>query len=697
MIAPFQFARVGVSAPCPRPAQCAPVGCRTFREASSRTRRKTGLQRTLRPSIHVPRAEAESSDQELFALHEELLQQIAERKKLHQNLMNRLKKEPALTNAGDAPQTKPEQEQQLQQSENQIHQAEAQEQQVKQQLQQRQQSSSTKQSPSSFTFEPSPATAPRSMRPKQAQRQAEPPQPQPQPQQEQQQSGQSDQHQQDRWHDNPNAMKVVLVGSECAPWSKTGGLGDVMGALPKALSRRGHRVMVVAPRYGEYAEGWETGVRRQMRVFGGDQQVGYFHGYIDGVDYVFVDHPCFHNLGDNIYGGDRMQIAFRCALLCKAALEAVWHVPCGGVHYGDDNLVYIANDWHTALLPVYLQAHYRDYGQMTYARSLLVIHNIAHQGRGPLAELANMEVPSQYTHMFQLDDPIGGEHMNIMKAGIMTAHRVVAVSHGYAWECQTQEGGWGLDAILRDSSWKFRGIVNGMDYNEWSPQQDKHLQSDGYVNYNKDTLREGKARCKEALQREMGLPVGAHIPMLGFIGRLDYQKGVDLIRDNHGWMMGEGVQLILLGSGREDLEQSLREMEQHRQDQCRGWVGFSVRMAHRITAGCDILLMPSRFEPCGLNQLYAMAYGTVPVVHAVGGLRDTVSPYNPYENTGTGWTFDWADSGNFRDAVGNALYTFREFRDSFEALQKRGMDQDMSWDNAAKTYEEVLVAAKYQW
>lgn len=649
----------------------------------------------------VTHSQAESSDKELWELHEELLQQIAERKKLHQNLMNRLKKEPAAATAGQSHQTAPEREQQLQQSENQLHQAEAQEQQVKQQLEDRQKSSSSRQStPSSVTFSSGSSTTSRSMRPNQKQQESPPTSPQAPPQQHEQQKQhqqQPSQTQSEQKQDNPNAMKVVLVGAECAPWSKTGGLGDVMGALPKALSRRGHRVMVVAPRYGEYAEGWETGVRRQMRIFGGDQEIGYFHGYIDGVDYVFVDHSCFHHLGDNIYGGDRMQIAFRCALLCKAALEAVWHVPCGGTHYGDDNLVYIANDWHTALLPVYLQAHYRDYGQMTYARSLLVIHNIAHQGRGPMAELGPFEVPPSYTELFRLDDPIGGEHMNIMKAGIITAHRVVAVSHGYAWECQTPEGGWGLDQILRDSSWKFRGIVNGMDYSEWSPQHDVHLQTDGYQNYSQENLREGKAKCKEALQRELGLPVGAHIPMLGFIGRLDYQKGVDLIHENHGWMMGEGVQLILLGSGRADLEQALREMEEHRQDQCRGWVGFSVRMAHRITAGCDILLMPSRFEPCGLNQLYAMAYGTVPVVHAVGGLRDTVKPYNPYDNSGTGWTFNCADPGNFRDAIGNALYTYREFRDSFEAIQKRGMEQDLSWDHAAEKYEEVLLAAKYQW
>jgi len=456
--------------------------------------------------------------------------------------------------------------------------------------------------------------------------------------------------------------------------------------------------MVVVPRYANYEDAWETGVRQRMRVFHQDHEVGYFHGFVDGVDYVFVDHQAFRAVGDDIYGGNRQEIQFRYALLCKAALEAPWIVPCGGSPYGDDSLVFIANDWHTALLPVYLQAHYRDHGKLTYARAVFVIHNMAHQGRAPMDDLRNFEIPDNYTELFRLYDPIGGEHMNIMKAGMATAHRMVAVSHGYAWECQTQDGGWGLDGVVRENAWKLRGVVNGIDVKDWNPALDVHLDSvDGYERYSIATLAKGKAACKAALQRELGLPVDPNIPMLGFIGRLDYQKGVDLICDNYEWLMGEGVQLVMLGSGREDLEGALRDMESRNHDKCRGWVGFSTKMAHRITAGADILLMPSRFEPCGLNQLYAMAYGTVPVVHAVGGLRDTVRNFDPFENTGTGWTFERAEAHAFRHALGNALYTYREHRQSFEGLQKRGMEQDLSWEHAAELYEEVLLQAKYQW
>lgn len=321
---------------------------------------------------------------------------------------------------------------------------------------------------------------------------------------------------------------------------------------------------------------------------------------------------------------------------------------------------------------------------------------MAYQGRGPMSELDLFEIPSHYSPSFELDDPIGGEHMNLMKAALVHSHRIVAVSHGYAWECQTQEGGWGLDSILREQSWKLCGILNGIDQSLWSPDRDPHLQSDDYSNYSMDSL-DRKTTCKAALQRQMGLKVDPEVPLLGFIGRLDYQKGVDLIRDSYEWLMEQEIQLVLLGSGRPDLESALHEMEDRNPDHCRAWVGFSSEMAHRITAGCDILLMPSRFEPCGLNQLYAMKYGTVPVVHAVGGLRDTVIPFDPFEDSGTGWTFDWMEKSCFQQAMYNAIKTFREFPDSFRLLQQRGMAQNFGWENSALQYNEVLKAAKYQW
>ncbi|GLJ50083.1 hypothetical protein SUGI_1065240 [Cryptomeria japonica] len=494
-----------------------------------------------------------------------------------------------------------------------------------------------------------------------------------------------------------NVMNIILVAAECAPWSKTGGLGDVAGALPKALARRGHRVMVVAPRYGDYQEATDAGVCKRYKIHGQDMEVRYSQAYIDGVDFVFINSPTFQGFQNNIYGGNREDILKRMVLFCKAAVEVPWHVPCGGVCYGDGNLVFIANDWHTALLPVYLQAYYRDHGLMQYTRSVLVIHNLAHQGRGPLDDYKFLDLPEHYLDNFRLYDPVGGEHLNIFLAGLKTAHRIVAVSHGYAGECQTTEGGWGLHEVIKENSWKLRGIVNGIDDKEWSPELDVHLKNDGYVNYSIETLETGKPACKAALQKELGLPVRSDVPLISFIGRLDHQKGVDIIAEAMPWMVEQDLQLVMLGTGRADLENMLRSFEGQYRDKVRGWVGFSVTTAHRITAGSDILLMPSRFEPCGLNQLYAMRYGTIPIVHAVGGLRDTVKAFDPFSETGLGWTIDRAESSCLIHSLGNALWTYRDFKESWLGIQKRGMSQDLSWDNAAQQYEEVLLAAKYQW
>ncbi|WOK95615.1 soluble starch synthase 2-2, chloroplastic/amyloplastic-like [Canna indica] len=495
----------------------------------------------------------------------------------------------------------------------------------------------------------------------------------------------------------PNVMNVIVVAAECAPWSKTGGLGDVVGALPKALARRGHRVMVVAPRYGNYAEPMPIGDLKRYKVDGQDMEVTYYHAYIDYVDFVFVDCPVFHHIENDIYGGNRLDILKRMVLFCKAAIEVPWNVPCGGVCYGDGNLVFIANDWHTSLLPVYLKAYYRDNGFMIYARCVLVIHNIAHQGRGPLDDFSYVDLPGHYMDLFKLYDPIGGEHFNIFAAGLKAADRVVTVSHGYSWEVKTPEGGWGLHNIINENDWKFQGIVNGIDTQSWNPKFDKHLNSDGYTNYSLESLQTGKAQCKAALQRELALPVRDNVPILAFIGRLDHQKGVDIIADAMPWLAGQDIQLIMLGTGRSDLEDMLRRFEDDHRDKVRAWVGFSVKMAHRITAGADVLLMPSRFEPCGLNQLYAMMYGTIPVVHAVGGLKDTVHQFDPFNETGLGWTFDGAEASRMTEALGHCLNTYRNYKASWEGLQRRGMMQDLSWDNAAQRYEEVLVAAKYQW
>ncbi|KAM0914345.1 hypothetical protein ACQ4PT_011549 [Festuca glaucescens] len=402
----------------------------------------------------------------------------------------------------------------------------------------------------------------------------------------------------------------------------------------------GENVMnVVVPRYGDYEEAYDLGIRKYYKAAGQDLEVNYFHAYIDGVDFVFIDAPLFRHRQHDIYGGSRQEIMKRMILFCKVAVE----------------------------------------------------------GRGPVAEFPYTDLPEHYLEHFKLYDPVGGEHANYFAAGVKMADQVVAVSRGYLWELKTVEGGWGLHDIIRQNDSKIHGIVNGIDNEEWNPEVDVHLQSDGYTNYTLRTLDAGKRQCKEALQRELGLEVRGDVPLIGFIGRLDGQKGVEIIADAMPWIVSQDVQLVMLGTGRDDLERMLRHFECQHNDKVRGWVGFSVPLAHRITAGADVLVMPSRFEPCGLNQLYAMAYGTIPVVHAVGGLRDTVSPFDPFGDSGLGWTFDRAEAQKLIEALGHCLNTYRNYGQSWRGLQERGMSQNFSWEHAAKLYEDVLVKAKYQW
>ncbi|CAI0452455.1 unnamed protein product [Linum tenue] len=500
------------------------------------------------------------------------------------------------------------------------------------------------------------------------------------------------------------AHSIVFVTSEAAPYSKTGGLGDVCGSLPIALAARGHRVMVVSPRYlhspedDTFAAALDADCRIKIACFGGEQEVAFFHEYRDLVDWVFVDHPSYHRPG-NPYGdingafGDNQ---FRFALLCYAACEAPLVLPLGGFTYGQKCL-FMVNDWHAGLVPVLLAAKYRPYGVYKDARCILVIHNLAHQGVEPAVTYGNLGLSPEWygalgwvfpewARAHALDT---GEAINVLKGAIVTSDRILTVSKGYAWEITTVEGGNGLNELLSTRRIVLNGITNGIDVNEWDPSSDKHLEA----HYSADDLS-GKVQCKIALQKELGLPVRPECPMIGFIGRLDYQKGVDLIRWGIPELLHDDVQFVMLGSGDKMYEGWMREAEAAHKDKFRGWVGFNVPISHKITAGCDILLMPSRFEPCGLNQLYAMRYGTIPVVHGTGGLRDTVQTFDPFakdgKGDGTGWTFSPLAVDSMLWALRTAISTYRDHKESWEAMMKRGMEKDYSWENAAVQYEQVF-------
>jgi starch synthase len=502
---------------------------------------------------------------------------------------------------------------------------------------------------------------------------------------------------------------IVFVSSEVAPWSKTGGLADVVGALPPALAKRGHRVMVVAPRYMNgtaldrlYDGALDANCRIKVTCYSGMHEAAFFHQYKDGVDWVFVDHPCFHRPGTP-YGdqtgafGDNM---FRFTLLSHAACEAPLVLPCGGFPYGE-KVVFLANDWHAGLVSPLIASKYRRHGVYKDARVVYEIHNLLHQGVEPMTTFGALGLPEDWAgalkwvypeHMraHPLDK---GETVNLLKGAVCTADRVMTVSANYAFEITTPEGGCGLESVLNTRKGKLDGVVNGIDLDEWNPKSDEFLPA----HYSASDLA-GKALCKAALQKELGLPVRADVPLIGFIGRLDWQKGPELIRDAIGAIMGQDVQLVMLGAGRWDLQEFLKGTENAHREKFRGWVGFSVAVSHRITAGADILLMPSKFEPCGLNQLYAMRYGTVPVVHATGGLIDTVKAYSDTaaeedESIGTGFLFSPGNSDAMMGALNAALRLYREKPERFRALMRAGMRRDSSWLAVAARYEQIFAWA----
>lgn len=492
-------------------------------------------------------------------------------------------------------------------------------------------------------------------------------------------------------------MNIAFIAAEVAPWSKTGGLGDVCGALPIALAASGaHRILTVSPRYKDYPDVVDTGVRVQLHLFGQNHEVRFFRAVKSSspnCHHLFVDHPSFRRAG--IYGdsngayGDNL---FRFALLSRAGIEAAALVPLFGTPASNggpasleearfplgEDVVFHVNDWHTALVPLYLEALYRPAGRFRRAGTVLGIHNAGHQGNFAAHQFPGLDISSRWWP--QLD--MNGE-LNLLKTGAVLADKLIAVSPNYAREI-CGELGFGLGGIFSARGRDLLGIVNGVG-EDWNPATDPHIAA----NFSADDLS-GKALCKRALQRELGL-AERDVPILAVIARLDPQKGVDLLMQALPWLMQHDLQLVILGSGNKALEQQMREMEWTYPDKARGWVGFNEALAHRIEAGADLFLMPSRFEPCGLNQIYSMRYGTVPVVHATGGLADTVETLDPSRDRGTGWAFRHFDVQPFIDALGWSLLTWWRFPDAWRAMQQRGMRSDWSWERSAERYEAVYA------
>jgi starch synthase len=470
-------------------------------------------------------------------------------------------------------------------------------------------------------------------------------------------------------------MEILFVASEVAPLSKTGGLGDVAGALPAALAALGHAVSVVSPRYGtiDAARHGFQAVHRAIRVRGEHTTVwarrqGNLAHYLVEHDHFFGSRRGLYGEGPQEYGDNAERFAF----LCRGALEA----PAA---FGLRPQVLHLNDWQTGLAAWLLRHEHAQDAVLAGTRSVFTIHNLAYQGVFRKEVLPALGLPWE---VFRLDAMEFHDRLNLMKAGLVFSDALTTVSPSYAREIQTPEGGEGLDGLLRARSRDLSGILNGIDHQEWDPATDPHLPA----HFDARRLA-GKHACKRALQEEMGLPVRPEVPLVAMVGRLADQKGVDLVLAALPELMRRELQLVLLGSGRRDWEEAFAQAAREHPHRLAARLGFDEGLAHRIEAGADIFLMPSRFEPCGLNQLYSLRYGTVPVVRRVGGLADTVQDFDGWKQ-GTGFVFADYDPRAMLAALRRAKEAFRDKR-AWGAIARRGLALDFSWGRSAALYEAL--------
>jgi starch synthase len=470
-------------------------------------------------------------------------------------------------------------------------------------------------------------------------------------------------------------MEILFVSSEVAPWSKTGGLGDVAGALPRALAARGHEVTVVTPRHRAIdpaRHGLER-LHRTLRVR--DDEAGLWVKPGGRARTYFLEHERFFGFRSGLYGdasGDYADNAERFAFLCRAALA----LP--GALGLRPEIVHV-NDWQSGLVPFLLRQEHGHDPALARARTVFTIHNLAYQGVFSKHVVPALGLPWD---VFRYEAMEFHDQLSFLKAGLVFADALTTVSPTYAREIVGHEAGNGLDPLLRHRASDLTGILNGIDTQEWNPAADPHLPA----HFSAGDLS-GKAACKAALQRELGLPVRADVPLVAMVGRLAEQKGLDLVVDALGELLARDLQLALLGSGRADWEETLRAAAGARPDRMAARIGFDEGLAHRIEAGADLFLMPSRFEPCGLNQMYSLRYGTVPVVRAVGGLEDTVEDFDGWSR-GTGFKFREYTPQAMLLALRRALEAFRD-RKAWRGIVARGMAQDFSWERSAASYEAL--------
>ena len=475
-------------------------------------------------------------------------------------------------------------------------------------------------------------------------------------------------------------MKIAILASEGAPYIKSGGLGDVMEALPSALARiPGNEVVLFLPYYGKMKENpaYETELVTQFYVALGWRQqycgVLKLKNRTDGVQVYFIDNmQYFSGRSGAIYGhGDDGE---RYAYFSKACLDAM-----AALEFYPD--VMQCNDWQTALVPTLLRAQY--HALFPYCKCVFTIHNIEYQGWVETSFLDDvLALPWEHRGVLE-----AGGAVNFMKGAIETAHAVTTVSETYAKELMYPYYAHGLDRVLANAGWKLTGITNGIDTGVFNPETDPALPA----HYNAQTFLDGKAICKAELQKEVGLPVNPNVPLMVMVTRLAGHKGLDLLcYIARRLLWEEDVQLLILGTGEAQYEEFFKNLAQEFPDKVAAKITFNLPLASRIYAGGDIYLMPSKSEPCGLSQMNAMRYGTVPVVHETGGLKDTVPGVDDKGENGLGFTFQSYNGDDFLATVKRCLALYNQDPDAFRALQKRDMEQDFSWDKPAQKYMELF-------
>ena len=475
---------------------------------------------------------------------------------------------------------------------------------------------------------------------------------------------------------------VAFIGSECHPFVKTGGLGDVMYALPRELVNQNCDVRVILPRYACIPQKYQDKMvyRGEFYMDLGETGRSYYVGireYIcDGVVYDFIDNQEFFTDG-NPYVSLVDDIPKYC-FFSKAALAALNYM-----NWIPD--VIHCHDWQAALVPVYLRTLFKD-SPVGRAKTVLTIHNLRFQGIYNIPTIRYWSgLPAEVFNMGALQQ--AWRDANMLKGGLAYADRITTVSNTYAWEIQTPEYGEQLEDHLRYHSCKLRGIVNGIDYGMWNPATDPALA----VNYDITNVLERKPQNKLALQKELGLVEDEGKLVVGLISRLTNQKGLDLVNAIVPQIMDGNTQVVVLGTGDKEYEDTFRYYENAYKGMFSACIQYDEARAHRIYAGADVLLVPSRFEPCGLTQLNAMHYGTLPIVRETGGLKDTVQPYNVFNGEGNGFTFDRYDAGLLLDAINRAKTEYFTSRYHWDEVVQRDMAKDVSWANSARQYKDLYL------